>query len=396
VAKGRGSGPGKKPRKVRVDFRKNREKTAREKAHWTRHFRDDDVRHHDADKAQNVRAKGDLSRKRTIVIWDDTGENLNHREGVVVHMRGLIAEVDDGRQRWACTIRRVLRTRLIKERHPVTVGDRIRFSPVEAAGEQTTQLSQDEDLPAGTIHGVEERTTALLRQYDRRLQVVAANVDVALIVVAAQEPTLRPHLIDRYLVAVHQADMRPLICINKIDLDTAGEAETVAQRYRRIGYVALTTSVASGLGLDPLRELLREQTSVLVGPSGVGKSSLLNALDPALSLRIGSLTDLKRGRHTTTTASLLQWSFGGFVVDTPGMRQFDPADVGAEELEAYFAEFAGLIQGCRFPNCSHTHESHCAIKAAVTAGEISQERHDSYCKMYQECREKERAEHHSG
>ncbi len=396
MAKGRGSSSGKKPRKVRVDFRKNREKTAREKTQWTRHFRDDNIQHHDAEKAQNVRAKGALSRKRTVVIQDDSADEQEHRDGVVVHMRGLIAEVDDGRQRWACTIRRVLRTLLIKERHPVTVGDRVRFASVEVAGEQTTLVSKNEDLPAGIIHGVEERTTALLRQYDRRLQVVAANVDIALIVVAAQQPTLRPHLIDRYLVAAHQGNMRPLICINKADLDTAATADKVAGRYRRIGYVALSTSAVDGRGLDQLRELLRNQTSVLVGPSGVGKSSLLNALDPALSLRIGSLTDLKRGRHTTTTASLLKWTFGGFVVDTPGMRQFDPAAVESAELEAYFAEFADLIQRCHFPDCSHTHEQDCAIKAAATTGDISQERYDSYCKMYQECKEKERAEHHSG
>lgn len=396
MAKGRSSGSGKKPRKVRVDFRKNREKTAREKTQWIRHFRDDNVQHHDAEKAENVRAKGALSRKRTIVIRDDDADEQNQRDGIVVHMRGLIAEVDDGGQRWACTIRRVLRTRLIEERHPVTVGDRVRFSPVEVAGEQTTQVSKEEDLPAGIIHGVEERTTALLRQYDRRLQVVAANVDIALIVVAAQQPTLRPHLIDRYLVAAHQGNMRPVICINKADLDTEAKADNVAERYRRIGYVALSTSAVDGRGLDELRERLRDQTSVLVGPSGVGKSSLLNALDPALSLRVGSLTDLKRGRHTTTTASLLKWSFGGFVVDTPGMRQFDPAAVESTELEAYFVEFADLIQDCRFPDCSHTHEQDCAIKTAITAGAVSQERYESYCKMYQECRERERADHHSG
>ena len=215
MAKGRG----KKPRKVRVDFRKNREKTVREKTQWTRHFRDDNIQHHDAEKAENGRAKGALSRKRTIIIRDDSADEQDQREGVVVHMRGLIAEVDDGRQRWACTIRRVLRTRLIKERHPVTVGDRVRFGPVEVAGEQTTQLSKEENLPAGIIHGVEERTTALLRQYDRRLQVVAANVDIALIVVAAQQPTLRPHLIDRYIVASLAGGITPMICMNKIDLD---------------------------------------------------------------------------------------------------------------------------------------------------------------------------------
>ena len=137
--------------------------------------------------------------------------------------------------------------------------------------------------------------------------------------------------------------------------------------------------------MDELRELLAGQTSTLVGPSGVGKSSLLNAIEPGFSLKVGTLTDLARGRHTTTTARLLPWSFGGYVVDTPGLRQFELASVEAEEVEAYFKEFVDLIQQCKYPNCSHTHEANCAIKAAVEEGRITPERYDSYCKMYEEC-----------
>lgn len=390
MAKDRSKGPKKKGRKIRVDLRKNREKAARDKAQWTRHYREDSVQHEDAAKEQSVRAKGELSRKRTVVVHDDSVAEQTWRNGLVVRMRGLIAEVDDGKQLWACTVRRLLRTRLIKERHPITVGDRVRFAPVEVAGEQSQQVSKDRELPEGVIEDVEARTTTLVRHYDRRLQVVAANVDLALIVMAADQPTLRPHLIDRYLVAVHSGDMRPVVCINKTDLDRDGFATTVAERYRRIGYKALLTCVIDGRGIDELRETLRDQTSVLVGPSGVGKSSLLNALDPNLSLRVGSLTDLQRGRHTTTTADLLKWAFGGYVVDTPGMRQFDIAEVEATEIEAYFLEFVDLISQCRFPDCSHTHEEGCAIKAAVQEGDVFQERYDSYCKMYEECRAKEK------
>ncbi len=383
-------GGGKKGRKVRVGFRKNREKTARDKDQWSRGFRDDDVKHEDADKSETVRAKGSLSRKRTIIEHDDEAGTPVLHTGVVIHMRGLIAEVDDGSQLWACTVRRVLRTRLIQRRHPVTVGDRVGFSAVELAGEQSRLVSEDRDLPEGVIEAVEERTTTLLRQYDRRVQVVAANVDIALIVVAADQPTLRPHLIDRYLVAAHQGNMRPIVCINKMDLDVEGAARDVGQRYKRIGYTTLLTSVLDRPSLAALRDALKGQTSVLVGPSGVGKSSLLNALDPALSLRVGSLTDLQRGRHTTTTAGLLKWAFGGYVVDTPGMRQFDVAEIGSSELEAYFAEFVDLIPGCRFPDCSHTHEDDCAITTALDSGEVSPARYDSYVKMYEECQEKER------
>jgi len=381
---------GKKGRKVRVGFRKNREKAVRDKTQWSRHFRDDDVKHEDTEKSETVRAKGSLSRKRTIIEHDDGADDSTLRKGVVISMRGLVAEVDDGSQTWACTVRRVLRTRLIQRRHPITVGDRVGFAAVELAGEQSRLVSEDRDLPEGVIESVEDRTTTLLRQYDRRIQVVAANIDVALIVVAADQPTLRPHLIDRYLVAAHQGKMRPIVCINKMDLDTDGAARSVAERYERVGYTTLLTSVPAHTGLTTLREALEGETSVLVGPSGVGKSSLLNALDPALSLRVGSLTDLQRGRHTTTTAGLLKWAFGGYVVDTPGMRQFDVAEIGSCELEAYFPEFVDLIPDCRFPDCSHTHEEDCAIKEALDEGEVSEARYDSYVKMYEECREKER------
>ncbi len=390
MAKDRSDGPGRRGRKVRVDLRKNRENTSRDKAKWTRSYRDRTIEHEDAATGEHVRARGDLSRKRTVIVRDDGATPVEQLRGVVVRMRGLIAEVDDGRQRWACTVRRMLRTRQIDERHPIAVGDRVAFTRVELAGEQSRLVSEERELPEGVIEEVEPRTTTLVRHYDRRLQTVAANVDIALIVVSADQPTLRPHLIDRYLVAAHQGDMRPVICINKMDLDSEGLAAAVAERYRAIGYVVHPTSVTGNVGLDALREELRDKTTVLVGASGVGKSSLLNALDPNLALRIGTLTDLQRGRHTTTTASLLRWAFGGYVVDTPGMRQFDIAEIEPSELEAYFPEFRELVAKCQFPDCSHTHEAQCGIKAEVEAGRIFPERYESYVKMRGECEEKMR------
>ncbi len=336
-----------------------------------------------------MRAKGRLSRKRTVILPDeDAPPEETLRRGTVVAMRGLVAEVDDGRECWACTVRRLLRTRLIKERHPVAVGDAVGFQPIGSAGDAPPPPEQSPDLPEGVIHEVAERKTTLIRQYGQRQQVVAANVDLALIVMAADQPTLRPHLIDRYIVAVHKGGMRPAVCINKLDLDQDDQAAAVAGRYRDLGYHALLTCAMDGRGLDSLRRLLADQMSVLVGPSGAGKSSLLNALDPQLSLRVGGLSDMKRGRHTTSTARLLRWAFGGYAVDTPGLRQLELAEVEAQELEAYFVEFVDLIRRCHFPDCSHTHETACAIKEAVEAGSITPERYESYCKMYQECEAK--------
>ncbi len=374
-------------RKVRVDFRKNRGKTARDKGQWTRSVRDKTNKAEDADKSELVRAKGALSRKRTIIESDTDWDALI--QGTVVRMRGLIAEVEAGDTTWACTVRRVLRTRQIDQRHPVTVGDQVGLTAVSVAGEQSQLVSDDRELPEGVIEAIRPRGTVLERVYGRRTQVLAANVDTAVITVAADQPTLRPHLIDRYLVSIHQGGMRPVICINKSDLDKNGFAAEVAERYRGLEYITQFTSIPRNEGLDELRNVLRDQTTVFVGPSGVGKSSLLNALDPSLTLQTGSLTDLQRGRHTTTTAALIRWALGGYVVDTPGTRQFDLPPVEAGEIEAYFREFVDLVSACRFPDCSHTHETDCAIKDAVDEGDITTERYESYEKMFWECKEKE-------
>jgi len=379
-----------------VDLRKNRAKPKRDKAGWTRQFREGDRHIDESATVESVRAKGDLSRRRTIIVGDARDAAL--REGLVVALRGLIAEVEenpgpragDAVQTWACTVRRVLRTRLIKERHPIAVGDRVKFAPVEVAGETGRFALEGRELPEAVIEAVEPRRTTLVRQYERKVHAVAANVDVVVIVASANAPTLRPHLIDRYMVMAHHGGMRPVVCINKADLDADGAAAAVAKRYRCLGYRAIMTCVLDGLGLDELCDAVRDATSVFVGQSGVGKSSLLNALAPGFRLRVGELTEMERGRHTTTTAQLLKWPFGGHVVDTPGVRQFEFAEIEAHEIDDCFVEFVDLIPRCRFAGCSHTHEVGCAVKQAVEEGRIAPERYDSYCKMYEECAEKPR------
>lgn len=374
-----------KGRKVRIDLRKNRAGVVRDKSELTRRLKRGDESVDDEGQVQNVRAKGDLSRKRTIIIEDEGQTRGDLHDGVVLAMRGLVVEVDDEVRRWACTVRRMLRTRLIEERQAITVGDRVRFASVFHGDVQGVTEIDGESLPEGVIEEVEDRETILVREYERRRHVLAANVDTVIITLSAAMPTLRPHLIDRYLVSIHKGEMRPIICINKMDLDTDGDAARVAQRYRDISYLVIESSVTDARGIDQLRAALHDKTSVFVGPSGAGKSSLINALAPGMNLKIGTLTELQRGKHTTTTARLLRWPFGGYVVDTPGTRQFELPGVDAEELEAYFAEFVPLIQDCRFKNCTHTHEVGCAIRAAVEEGHIAHERYDSYCKMRAEC-----------
>jgi len=408
VAKRPSEDSGKPKRKERVDLRRNRGKTTRQKNLPTKRYRDGDAEQEGEASVENVRVKGELSRKRTV-SQPSENELAELRGGVVVALRGLIAEVDDGQRIRACTIRRMLRTRRIKERHPIAVGDAVRFLPVERSGSAPADADPASSDPAsptppssvsasvgrvslespdGVIESVEPRRTTLLRLYERRVQVVAANVDLAVIVVAADQPTLRPHLVDRFLVSALYGHLEPVVCINKMDLDVDGVAAGVAQRYAAIGYPSVTTSIVTNQGLDALREVLRARTSVLAGPSGVGKSSLLNALDPGLQLKVGTLTDLQRGRHTTTTARLLRWAFGGYVVDTPGLRQFELIKMQPGELEGYFVEFVDLVAQCRFPDCSHTHEEGCAVQAAVEEERIDAARYESYCRMYEECASK--------
>ncbi len=373
----------KRGRKQRVDFRKNRGKAARDRA-WTRRLKAGDETVQDAENVENVRAKGQLSRKRTIIVREDPIQ-AGWQKGIVLTMRGLVSEVDADGQVWACTVRRKLRTLLISHRVPLAAGDEVWFSPGDASSGAATGA-----LPEGVIEHVAPRRATLLRQYERRLQVVAANVDNAVITMAAEQPKFRPHLIDRYLVAIHAGEIRPILCMNKRELDEDGTAAETVMLYQSLGYKALFVSAANGEGIDGLRGLLSNQVSVFVGPSGVGKSSLINALQPGLGVEVGGLSDLDRGRHTTTTARLLKWDFGGYLVDTPGMRQFELADVKAVDLEAYFIEFRDRVAQCRFQNCTHTVEDGCAILAAVEAGEVSQMRHDSYVKMFTECSERER------
>lgn len=364
----------KKARKVRVTFRRNRSKPARDKS-WTREFHEHGFHEKDTVSRESVIPKGELSRKRTVIEGLDPDES-GLRDGIVTTMRGLYADVDDGTRTWQCTVRRILRTRLIEQRHPVAVGDRVRIS-----------ISGDEEglQRSGVIHSIHDRTSRLTRRYAKRVHVIVANVSRVLIVSSVVKPSLKPHLIDRYLVSAHAGGIHPIICINKIDLGQPGATDSIAKMYRQIGYDVLETSATTGEGLERLRGALKDQESVIVGQSGVGKSSLLNAVQPSLALAtdVVSETTLK-GKHTTTSTQLLKLDFGGYVVDTPGVKSYELADVSKAEYELHFVEFADHVPRCKFPDCTHIHEDNCAVKSAVEAGLIDSRRHVSYARMFQE------------
>lgn len=360
-------------KKVRVEFRRNRSKPPRQ-TDWTDKAEDGAA---DTKDTERIVAKGDLSRRRTVIVPDDqeaAWEGLSR--GTVVAMRGLYADVDDGQRIRSCTVRRILRTQLIEERHPVTVGDYVRFR-IEGAGKKTTN--------EGVIQAVEPRTGQLRRRSGRRIQTIVANVDQAIIVASVQEPTLKPNLIDRYIVSALAGDITPIICINKVDLDVEGMGLSLLERYRTLGYTAVATSAMAGTGIDALTAVLKGKASVIAGQSGVGKSSLLNTVQPGLNLKTGDVMEqTRKGRHTTTTSSLIRLNVGGYVVDTPGIRAFDLTIIPRQEFEAYFVEFVERLRDCKFPDCTHTHEVECAIKAAVENGEIHPERYRSYVQMFKD------------
>ncbi len=363
---------GRKPgRKVRVSFRSNRSRPSRTKD-WTRQHRaGEDI---EASASESVVAKGRLSRKRTIIETDEPPEGLNL--GTVVILRGRFADVDDGRRIWPCTVRRILRTIAIGERFPVTVGDRVRFRVVaDGPGVQAE----------GVIVTVEPRRSELRRFTGRRVQVIAANVDQVLIVSSADLPPPKPHLVDRYIVSAQAGGMTPVICLNKIDLGADERVSEIMQRYATLGYRVIACSALTGEGVDELGRLLRDRSTVLAGQSGVGKSSLLNAIQPGLRLRVGDISDeTLKGRHTTSTAELIRLRIGAYVVDTPGVRSFDVSMIPRGELEQYFREFVPLVPDCRFPNCTHIPETGCAIKRAVEEERIHPERYESYVRMFED------------
>ena len=249
------------------------------------------------------------------------------------------------------------------------IGDRVLYSPA--------RRSIQEILPRST-------TLSRADPHNPHLErVIAANIDVVVNVVSIKSPPLRPGLIDRYLIAIGKSGAEPLVCVNKIDL-----AENLAdfaplRPYEESGIPVIRCSAATGEGLDRLAEALAGKLCVFAGHSGVGKSSLLNKLDPHLSIATQSVSESnEKGRHTTTSSSLYHLPSGATVIDTPGIREFGLWNVTPTELRRYYHEFDG--HPCAFSDCSHTHEPDCAVKAAVAAGRIASARYEGYMRILRE------------
>ncbi|MEN6495628.1 MAG: ribosome small subunit-dependent GTPase A [Thermoguttaceae bacterium] len=373
-----------KKKKFRAEFKKNRSERTRQ-TDWTRKFKQDAIEEGDLVGQERVSGKGELTRRRTITGIEreegqDTGIDVQLEvdeaaclRGRVLSVYGLasIVQTFDGTL-YRCVTRRLLKTLAIDQRHSLTAGDEVLFRPIP-----------NSDQREGVVERIEPRHGVISRATKGKQHVMVANVDQALLVSSAAEPTLKPNLIDRLLVTAEKTRIRPIVCINKVDLVDPASLEPLVGVYSQMGYQVLLLSVRAGVGIERLRRVLSGRASVVVGQSGVGKSSLLNSVEPALSLPVASVSvESLKGRHTTTAARLLPLSFGGYVVDTPGVRQFQLWDVIREEVGGFFRDFRPYVNHCRFPNCTHTHEADCAIKDAVADGHLDDRRYDSYCRLF--------------
>jgi ribosome biogenesis GTPase / thiamine phosphate phosphatase len=254
----------------------------------------------------------------------------------------------------------------------VAVGDRVTITP-----------NQD---GTGTIEDVHERKSVFsrVRSGIKRefRQIILANPDqiVAVFACARPEPSLR--MLDRFLVIAEKQDIDALIVANKIDLVTKEQAKALFGLYETLGYSVLYTSAHTGEGVDALRDHLQGKISAFAGPSGVGKSSLLNAVQPGLGLHVRAVSEAtSKGKHTTHVRELFPLDVGGYVADTPGIRTLALWDTEPEELDAYFIEMRDLVSDCKFSDCTHTHEPGCAVREAVARGEIAPERYNSYLRL---------------
>ncbi len=291
----------------------------------------------------------------------------------VIRAAGLQQLVRTDAGLWLCEVRGRLKAARRVAQSPVVVGDWVEVEPIGAG--------------AGVIERVLPRRSQFARAatgFRPYQQIVAANVDQLIVVAALVQPVLRPGFIDRALVMAERGGLQPLVCLNKADLVATADTDVVAAVYQSLGYPVCVVSAQTGQGMEALQARLTGRDSVLVGQSGVGKSSLLNRLEPGLQVRTQELMRLhQRGRHTTAGVQLYALAGGGNIIDTPGIKELRLWDVSAEELVGYFVEMADLAGQCRFRDCTHVGEPGCAIIAAVDAGMISQVRHEGYARIHQ-------------
>lgn len=368
----------KKSNKIRIEFRKKHQSQVRD-SDLTSEYRaqQDEI---DTISSARVSGKGELTRHRTVKGDINPGDKdtlgsvrLDVEQGtisgLVLRVHGLESIVKGGDGKiYRCSLRRVLKNLATDQRHVLVAGDQVRVE--KTGGDQ------------GWIVRIEPRRSVLSRTSKQRRHMIASNVDQLLIVTSAAQPGIKPNLIDRILATAEQNHLDACICINKCDLIDIAMLQPLIGTYAQMGYRIALLSATQGWGISMLRNLTKDRCSVVVGQSGVGKSSILNALEPGFRQRVQTVSqENEKGRHTTTTAEMFPLSYGGSFIDTPGVRQFQLWDIIPGELTGLFRDIRPFSSNCRYPDCTHIHENGCAVKDAVADNRLDARRYDSYCQM---------------
>ena len=275
---------------------------------------------------------------------------------------------------YQCRIKGKLRLSGIRSTSPVAVGDRVGFDL--------------DDEAIGVIHTIDQRENYLVRKsvnLSKQLHIIGANIDLVFLVIHLKNPETFTTFIDRFLVSAAAFGIETVLLFNKMDQYTEEELEMVnelKELYASIGYQSVFCSTKSGQGMSELRNLMKDNTSIFSGHSGVGKSTLINTVAPELRLKIGEISEQHgQGQHTTTFAEMFDLSFGGRIIDSPGIRGFGIADIDKEEIARYFKEFFKASENCKFNNCQHLSEPGCAVKSELEEGAIAESRYQSYLSM---------------
>ncbi|WP_432412862.1 ribosome small subunit-dependent GTPase A [Rasiella sp. SM2506] len=278
---------------------------------------------------------------------------------------------------YECRIKGKFRMEGIKSTNPVAVGDHVQFE-VETKGDETI----------GIINKIEKRDNYIIRKsvnLSKQTHIIAANVDIAFLLITLNNPPTFTTFIDRFLVTAEAYHIKAVLLFNKIDTyneDETLEIKYLAAMYREIGYECVGISAETGKNVAKVKEMMQGKVCMFSGHSGVGKSTLVNALESSLDLKTSKISDQhKQGQHTTTFAEMYDLSFGAKIIDTPGIKGFGVVEIEKEELGDYFPEFFELKQHCKFNNCLHVEEPQCAIKDALEADELAWSRYKSYLQI---------------
>lgn len=296
-------------------------------------------------------------------------------KGLVYKSTGSWYQVksDEGKF-YQCRIKGKLRLSGIRSTSPVAVGDRVGFDL--------------DDEAVGVIHTIDQRENYLVRKsvnLSKQLHIIGANIDLVFLVITLKNPETFTTFIDRFLVSAAAFGIETVLLFNKMDQYTEEELERVNELkvlYTSTGYQSVLCSTKSDQGMSELRNLMKDNTSIFSGHSGVGKSTLINTVAPELRLKIGEISEQHgQGQHTTTFAEMYDLSFGGRIIDSPGIRGFGIADINKEEIARYFKEFFKASENCKFNNCQHLSEPGCAVKSELEEGTIAESRYQSYLSM---------------